>query len=62
MAEFTLTKGRYLALIHVCTALHGYPPAESEIATAMCVSPPSVNQIVKVLEKEELILRHPGQP
>ena len=42
--------------------LHGYPPAESEIAAAMCVSPPSVNQMVKMLEKKGLILRQPGQP
>ena len=40
----------------------GTPPAESEIAAAMCVSPPSVNQMVKMLEKKGLILRQPGQP
>lgn len=62
MAEFTPTQGRYLAYIHAYTNLHGYPPAESEIAAAMCVSPPSVNQMVKMLEKKGLILRHPGQP
>ena len=28
----------------------------------MCVSPPSVNQMVKMLEKKGLVLRHPGQP
>src|SRR5262249_55839916 len=43
------------------TSLHGYPPAESEIAAAMCVSPPSVNQMVKMLERKGLILRQPGQ-
>jgi hypothetical protein len=62
MASFTPTQGRYLAFIHAYTTLHGYPPAESEIAAAMCVSPPSVNQMVKALEKRGLILRHPGQP
>lgn len=62
MAEFTSTQGRYLAFIHAYTHLHGYPPAESEIATAICVSPPSVNQMVKMLEKKGLILRQPGQP
>ena len=61
MADFTPTQGRYLAFIHAYTALHGYPPAESEIAAAFCVSPPSVNQMVKMLEKKGLILRHPGQ-
>ncbi len=62
MADFTATQGRYLAFIHAYIGLHGYPPAESEIAAAMCVSPPSVNQMVKMLEKKGLVLRHPGQP
>jgi len=62
MADFTPTQGRYLAFIHAYINLHGYPPAESEIAAALCVSPPSVNQMVKVLEKKGLILRQPGQP
>src|SRR5580693_7496551 len=62
MADFTATQGRYLGFIHAYTCLHGYPPAESEIAGAMCVSPPSVNQMVKMLEKRGLILRQPGQP
>ncbi len=62
MADFTPTQGRYLAFIHAYTSLHGCPPAESEIAAAMCVSPPSVNQMVKMLEKKGLILRQPGQP
>jgi len=62
MAGFTPTQGRYLAFIHAYTQLHGYPPSESEIAAAICVSPPSVNQMVKMLEKKGLILRQPGQP
>src|SRR5262249_409441 len=61
-AAFTPTQGRYLAFIHAYTCLHGYPPAESEIAAAVCVSPPSVNQMVKTLERKGLVLRHPGQP
>jgi hypothetical protein len=62
MANFTATQGRYLSFIHVYTDLHGYPPAESEIAAALCVSPPSVHQMVKTLEKKGLILRQPGVP
>jgi Plasmid pRiA4b ORF-3-like protein/LexA DNA binding domain len=61
MAVYTSTQGRYLAYIHAYTALHGYPPAEAEIAAAMCVSPPSVNQMVKMLERKGLILRRPGE-
>jgi Mn-dependent DtxR family transcriptional regulator len=48
MADFTPTQGRYLAFIHAYISLHGYPPAEAEIAAAMCLSPPSVNQMVKM--------------
>ena len=62
MANFTPTQGRYLAFIHAYTNLRGYPPAESEIASAICVSPPSVNQMVKVLEQKGLIQRQPGKP
>ncbi|HEX7379695.1 MAG TPA: MarR family transcriptional regulator [Pirellulales bacterium] len=62
MADFTATQGRYLAFIHAYTALHGYPPAEHEIGAALLVSPPSVNQMVKTLEKRGLISRRPGQP
>jgi SOS-response transcriptional repressor LexA len=62
MAKFTPTQGRYLAFIRADTNVHGYPPAEAEIAAAICVSPPSVNQMVKVLEKKGLIQRQPGQP
>jgi DNA-binding transcriptional regulator YdaS (Cro superfamily) len=62
MADFTQTQGRYLAFIHAYICRHGYPPAESEIAAAMCVSPPSVNQMVKTLEKKGLVLRQPRQP
>jgi hypothetical protein len=61
MADFTPTQG-YLAFIRAYTDLHGSPPAESEIAAAMCVAPPSVNQMVKMLEKKGLINRQPGQP
>jgi hypothetical protein len=61
MAEFTPTQGRYLAFIHAYIGRRGYPPAESEIATAMCVSPPSVNPMVKMLEKKGLVLRDPGK-
>jgi hypothetical protein len=62
MATFTPTQGRYLAYIKAYLDLHGYPPAEAEIAAALCVSAPSVNQMVKTLVKKGLILRHPGKP
>ena len=60
MAEFTPTQGRYLAFIYAYTNAYGLPPAESEIAVVMNVSPPSVNQMMRALEKKALIRRAPG--
>lgn len=62
MAEMTPTQGRYLAYIHAYTEGFGLPPAESEIAQCIGVSPPSVNQMMKMLEKKGLIRREPGVP
>ncbi|QDU92511.1 IS1096 element passenger TnpR family protein [Lignipirellula cremea] len=60
MSDFTPTQGRYLAYIHRYIEGFGLPPAESEIAEAVGVSPPSVNQMMKTLEKKGLIRRQPG--
>src|SRR5258706_9422056 len=62
MAKVTPTQGRYLAYIHAYTDGFGLPPAESEIAEALGVSPPSVNQMMKTLERKELIRRQSGVP
>ena len=60
MTEFTPTQGRYLSFIHAYTEGFGHPPAESEIGKAMKVSPPSVNQMMKTLEKKGFIRRRSG--
>jgi hypothetical protein len=60
MTEFTPKQGQYLAFIHAYTEGFGFPPAESEIAKAMKVSPPSVNQMMKTLESKGLIRRRAG--
>ncbi len=62
MADFTPKQGQYLAFIHAYTEGFGFPPAESEIAKAMKVSPPSVNQMMKTLERKSLIRRRAGVP
>lgn len=41
MADMTPTQGRYLAYIYAYTVGFGLPPAESEIADAVDVAPPS---------------------
>jgi len=60
MAEMTPTQGRYLAYIRDYTVGFGLAPAESEIAKALGVAPPSVNQMMKTLEKKGFIRRKPG--
>ncbi len=62
MTKMTPTQGRYLAYIRTYSDGFGLPPAESEIAEAMGVSPPSVNQMMKTLERNGLIRREPGVP
>ena len=62
MAEVTPTQGRYLAYIHAYTEGFGLPPAESEIAAAIGVSPPSAHQMMKTLERKGFIRRQPGVP
>ncbi|MEO2016983.1 MAG: MarR family transcriptional regulator [Fuerstiella sp.] len=59
---FTPTQGRYLGFIKAYTDGYGLPPAETDIAKAMKVSPPSVNQMMKTLESKGLIQRQPGVP
>ena len=62
MADMTPTQGRELSYIHAYTQGFGLPPAESEIAVAIGVSSPSVNQMMKMLEKKGLIRRQPRVP
>lgn len=56
----TPTQERYLSFIYAYTEGFGYPPAETEIGKAMKVSAPSVNQMMKTLEKKGFIQRQPG--
>ena len=60
MGDVTSTQGRYLAYIREYTAGFGLSPAESEIAKGLGVSPPSVNHMMKTLEKKGFIRRKPG--
>ncbi len=60
MPSFTPTQGRYLSFILAYTEGFGLAPAESEIADALEVSPPSVNQMMKALQKKGLIQRQAG--
>jgi hypothetical protein len=62
MVEITPKQARYLAYIRAYRDGFGISPAESEIADAIGVSPPSANQMMKTLERKGLIRRQPGVP
>ena len=58
---YTARQGQYLAFIYYYTKLNGQPPAEYDMARYFDVSPPSVHQMVVMLERRCLIQRTPGQ-
>ncbi len=62
MLEISETQLRYLSFIHAYTEGFGIPPAESEIAKAMKVQPPSVNGMLKKMEIKQFIRRKPSTP
>ena len=59
---FTPKQGQYLAFIHLYTRLHRRPPAEADMQQYFRVSPPSVHQMVLMLEREGFIKRQPRAP
>jgi hypothetical protein len=50
----------YIEFIRKFTARYGVPPAEADIARHFLVSAPSVNQMVKALERRGYITRERG--
>jgi len=59
--SFTPKQGQYLAFIHSYSKLHRQAPAESDIQQYFQVSPPSVHEMIKTLERNGLIRRTPRQ-
>ena len=57
---FTARQGQYLAFIHRYTARHGVAPSFEDIATHFGTSAPSVNGMIKTLERRGLLSRRPG--
>ena len=57
---FTPKQGQYLAFIYAYTRINRRPPAEADMQTYFRVSPPSVHQMVLMLERGGLIKRRPG--
>jgi repressor LexA len=59
--SFTAKQGQYLAFIYNYTTMHRRPPAESDLERYFQVSPPSIHEMIKTLERNGLIERTPGQ-
>ena len=60
--DYTPRQGQYLAFLYDYTKIHGVPPAEADIQRYFQVSPPSVHEMVKTLDRQGLITREPGKP
>lgn len=61
-SRFTETQGQYLAFIHAYSLVNGRPPAEADIQRFFAVTPPSVHNMIKELERRGLVTRVPRQP
>jgi DNA-binding MarR family transcriptional regulator len=57
--SFTPKQGQYLAFIHLYTRLHRRPPAETDMLQYFRVTPPSVHQMVLMLERQGFIRKQP---
>jgi DNA-binding MarR family transcriptional regulator len=58
--KFTSKQGQYLAYIVAYVKIHRQAPAESDLQRYFRVSAPSVNGMIKTLERNGLIERTPG--
>jgi DNA-binding MarR family transcriptional regulator len=59
--SFTAKQGQFLAFIYNYTKIHRQAPAESDLQRYFQVSPPSIHEMIKTLERNGLIERTPGQ-
>jgi hypothetical protein len=59
--SFTAKQGQYLAFLYHYSKIHRLAPAESDFERYFRVSPPSVHEMIKTLERNGLIRRTPGQ-
>jgi selenophosphate synthetase-related protein len=59
--SFTAKQGQYLAFIYNYTKIHRQAPAELDLERHFQVSPPSIHEMIKTLERNGLIEKIPGQ-
>jgi Mn-dependent DtxR family transcriptional regulator len=62
MPGYTPLQGQYLAFIYCYTKINGQPPAEADMQRYFNVTPPTVHQMILVLERQGFICRQPRQP
>jgi DNA-binding MarR family transcriptional regulator len=59
-APWTALQGQYLAFIYAYTTIHGQAPAERDMQQFFHVTPPTIHNMVKSLERQGFIRRQPG--
>jgi DNA-binding MarR family transcriptional regulator len=59
--RFNELQGQYLAFLHAYALVNGRPAAEADMQRFFGVTPPSVHNMVKTLERLGLITRAPRQ-
>lgn len=59
---WTETQGQYLAFIFYYTKINRIPPAQRDFQNFFQVSPPTVHQMLLMLEKKGFISRIPNAP
>lgn len=62
MPRFTQKQGQYLTFIHAYTLINRRPPAEADFQRFFEVTPPTVHQMIRALERHGLISRVPRRP
>jgi len=61
MPTYTAKQGQYLAFIYYYTKINRQAPAEADMQHYFQVTPPTVHQMVLMLEQLGFIARVPGQ-
>jgi len=61
MPTYTTKQGQYLAFIYYYTKINRQAPAEADMQHYFQVTPPTVHQMVLMLEQLGFIARVPGQ-
>lgn len=61
MADYTEKQGQYLAFIYNYTKINGQPPAEADLQRYFRTTPPTVHQMILMLEQRGFISRVPRQ-